>query len=183
MSISSNSFVVNSEDFSKQTIGLPWFSFEFGGDQLLLLKASQLSPQAVRLEGVVPLPFFIQPGDDPPGVVLDLQFLTSPDSLVPIQNLAFGRDLDGDLDSSVGDVPLEGIELLWGEIREDLIGRSVVAVDLAHGKPSSVEPDAVSAVSLTLVRVVGHRSLKRQWRRDRCSPDDPSTSSVQVQLE
>src|SRR5208337_581173 len=90
MSISGNSFVINAEDFSKQTIGLPWFSLEFGSDQLPLLKACQLSPQAVRLEGVVPLSFLVQPADDPAWVVLDLEFLTGPDPLVPIQNPASG---------------------------------------------------------------------------------------------
>src|SRR5208283_4682513 len=133
MSISGNSFVINAEDFSKQTIGLPWSSLEFGGDQLLLLKAGQLTPQAVRLDGVVPFPFLVQPADDPAWVVLDLEFLTSPDSLVPIQNLAFGRQFDSDLNASLGDVTFECLELLGREVGEDLIGRSVVAVDLAHG--------------------------------------------------
>ena len=132
MSISGNSFVINAEDFSKQTIGLPWFSLEFGSDQLLLLKAGQLTPQAVRLEGVVPLPFLIQPADDPAWVVLDLEFLTSLDPLMPIQNLAFGCQFDGDLDATLGDVLFELLELLGQEVGENLIGRSMVAVDLAH---------------------------------------------------
>ena len=133
MSISGNSFVINAEDFSKQTIGLPWFSLEFGSDQLLLLKAGQLTPQAVRLEGVVPLSFLVQPADDPAWVVLDPEFLTRPDSLVPIQDLAFGCQFDGDLDAPLGDVLFELLELLGREVGEDLKWRSVVAVDLAHG--------------------------------------------------
>ena len=43
---------------------------------------------------------------------------------MPIEDLALGRHLDGDLDAPLGDVPLEGLELLGREIREDLIGRS-----------------------------------------------------------
>ncbi len=81
----------------------------------------------------MPLPFLIQPADDPAWVVLDLEFLTSPDPLVPIQNLAFGRDLDGDLDAPLGDVLFELLELLGREVGEDLKWRSVLAVDLAHG--------------------------------------------------
>ena len=112
MSISGNSFVINAEDFSKQTIGLPWFSLEFASDQLLLLKAGQLTPKAVRLDGVVPLPFLVQTADDQAWVVLDLECLTSPDSLVPIHNLAFGRQFDGDLDPPLGDVLFEFLEFV-----------------------------------------------------------------------
>ena len=147
MSISGNGFVINAENFSKQTIGLPWFSLEFGSDQLLLLKAGQLTPKTIRLDGVVPLSFLVQPADDPAWVVLDLEFLTSPDSLVRIKNLAFGCQFDGDLDAPLGDVLFELLELLGREVWEDLIGRSVVAVDLAHGGSAMAELGASIAPS------------------------------------
>ena len=92
MSISGNSFVINAEDFSKNTIGLPWFSLEFADDQLLLLKAGQLTPKAVRLDGVMPLPFLVQPTDDPAWVVSDPECLTRPNSWCPSRMSPSGVD-------------------------------------------------------------------------------------------
>jgi hypothetical protein len=52
---------------------------------------------------------------------------------VPVENLALLRDLDGDLHAPLSDVPLDRLELLGWEVREDLIGLGMVAVDHAHG--------------------------------------------------
>jgi len=79
---------------------------------------------------MMPFALVVESSDDSSRIVLDPQFPAGTEALVTVEGLTFFCDLYRNLDASCGDVSLEGLELLGWEIREDLIGRAVVAVDL-----------------------------------------------------
>jgi hypothetical protein len=125
--------LVHADQFSQEPIRLPRIPAKLSGDQVTALLASNLPSQAVRLDGMVPLAVFVQPADDAPRIVPDPKLAADSEPLVSVQDLALGRHLDGNLHAPLSDVTLEGLELVGREVREDLIRRSMVTLDLAHG--------------------------------------------------
>jgi hypothetical protein len=153
--ICGNRFIIDAEDLGEQAVGLPGIPAKLGGDHVTSLLPGQLPAQAVRPDGVVPLALLVEPPDNSSGIVPDPEVPADTKPLVSIQDIALGRDLHGDLDAPLTDVPLEGLELVGCEVGEDLIRRSLVVVGMAHGGPSSDGRNAVSGSSIAQQMKIG----------------------------
>ena len=123
---------VHADKLSQEPVRLPGVAAKLRSDHISPLLPGQLPPQAVCFNGMMSLALVIKPADYPPRIVLDPKLFADTNPLMPVQDIALFCDLDGDLDAPYGDVILEGLELLRGQVREDLIGRSVVVDELAH---------------------------------------------------